>query len=200
MSLVKCKECNAQMSDKAVACPQCGAKYTRTSGCAMIAAWLIGLGVLMSIVTNYFSTERQNESDDAERARVASLNPQQRKIEADQKAKSAAEETTRKNAEKGRLASGIAGASLLKKSLRDPDSFKLEKASIVEGTNIACYTYRARNGFGGLNVENAVFVPSKLTFKTSSDDNFASLWNRECANKSSYDYLSEVKVALSLAE
>lgn len=29
MALVKCKECGAEISDKAAACPQCGAKFKR---------------------------------------------------------------------------------------------------------------------------------------------------------------------------
>lgn len=39
MALVACKECKAQVSTKAAACPHCGAKMPpRTSGCAKLAA------------------------------------------------------------------------------------------------------------------------------------------------------------------
>lgn len=36
MSIVKCKECGGEVSTKAVACPKCGAKIVRTSGCAKV--------------------------------------------------------------------------------------------------------------------------------------------------------------------
>jgi hypothetical protein len=43
MAMTVCKECKAQISTKADTCPQCGAKQTRTSGCAIIAAIFFGL-------------------------------------------------------------------------------------------------------------------------------------------------------------
>lgn len=50
MAMTTCKECKAQISTTAEACPQCGAKPTKTSGCAMIVAAFFGLFVLSAIV------------------------------------------------------------------------------------------------------------------------------------------------------
>jgi len=50
MALTRCKECGAEISTTADACPKCGAKCVRTSGCAKVALgailFLVFLGVL----------------------------------------------------------------------------------------------------------------------------------------------------------
>ncbi|QQQ01012.1 hypothetical protein [Lysobacter enzymogenes] len=46
MALTTCKECKAQISATAQACPQCGAKPKKTSGCAIVILVVIGFGVL----------------------------------------------------------------------------------------------------------------------------------------------------------
>lgn len=52
MALVKCHECNAEISDTAKACPQCGAKLKKPSGCAAkVAIGLVLLIVVSSAVT-----------------------------------------------------------------------------------------------------------------------------------------------------
>lgn len=50
MALIKCKECDKEVSDKAKACPHCGAEIPRTSAVAKIFAWTIGILVLFSII------------------------------------------------------------------------------------------------------------------------------------------------------
>lgn len=49
MAMTTCKECKAQISNTAEACPQCGAKPKKTSGCAIIVAAFFGLILLSSI-------------------------------------------------------------------------------------------------------------------------------------------------------
>jgi hypothetical protein len=50
-----------------------------------------------------------------------------------------------------------AGAIVLRKQMRNPDSFKL--ASVLRFPDGAvCYEYRAQNGTGGMNVERAVLT------------------------------------------
>lgn len=79
-----------------------------------------------------------------------------------------------------------AGAVLLKKAMRNPDSFQLESAVVVDGTNAVCYEYRAQNGFGGMNVGRAFISSDGQQFLMSEPrtDGFDAIWNRECANKS----------------
>jgi len=70
----------------------------------------------------------------------------------------------------------LSRAGRLKTSLRNPDSFKLADYGVLVMPNDAiCFTYRAQNGFGGLNVEHAVMTP-KGVFKA----NDSHLWNSTC--------------------
>jgi hypothetical protein len=48
--MTKCKECGTDISTKADACPKCGAKQIRTSGCAKVALGFIIFFVFVSIV------------------------------------------------------------------------------------------------------------------------------------------------------
>lgn len=50
MAMTTCKECKAQISTTAEACPQCGAKPKKTSGCAIIVAAFFGI-VFLSVIT-----------------------------------------------------------------------------------------------------------------------------------------------------
>ena len=50
MAMTTCRECKAQISTTAEACPQCGAKPKKTSGCAMIVAAFFGLLFLSAII------------------------------------------------------------------------------------------------------------------------------------------------------
>jgi hypothetical protein len=46
--------------------------------------------------------------------------------------------------------------------MRDPDSFKIGRVWIIQSVKEntwACYTYNARNGFGGMNVGRAIYGP-----------------------------------------
>ena len=97
-----------------------------------------------------------------------------------------------------RLGIAAFGAKTLMKSMRNPDSFKLSSALIVDSTGSVCYTYRAQNGFGGMNVGQAVLAKSGK-FKTSEMDGFSSLWNKECAEKKGTQEVDSVNHILKLA-
>lgn len=75
----------------------------------------------------------------------------------------------------------LAGARSLKQAMRNPDSFKLSQALVMNDGSV-CYEYRSQNGFGGMAVGNAVATPDG---KLHTDDRS---WNRRCANKSGKDY------------
>jgi DNA-binding transcriptional regulator YdaS (Cro superfamily) len=57
MALVACKECGNEISDKAKACPKCGAKNKRTSGCLKFFVWLLIIGLMPSILSLMFSKQ-----------------------------------------------------------------------------------------------------------------------------------------------
>jgi hypothetical protein len=86
--------------------------------------------------------------------------------------------------------------SLLKKAMRNPDSFKVSSALVME-TDTACYEYRSQNGFGGMDVGRAVLT--KNAFKTNENSGFTTLWNKECAHKIGEELASEVNYALEHA-
>lgn len=50
MAMTKCKECGNEISTKADACPKCGAKQVRTSGCAKVVLLFFGLIFFFAIL------------------------------------------------------------------------------------------------------------------------------------------------------
>lgn len=54
MAMTTCKECGHALSTAAAACPSCGAKISRTSGCAWIALMLVGLPILVAAIYPFF--------------------------------------------------------------------------------------------------------------------------------------------------
>lgn len=167
MALIKCKECGNQVSPKAQSCPRCGARVARKPmGCGtLIAAVLLGaivLGLGTSLIGPKTSPSPAPPAPTPEQA------------------------ATKKKQDEA-LARAQAGAAMLKKAMRDPDSFKLSQALVIDGSGAVCYEYRARNGFGGMNVGYAVISSDGTAFKTENDSGFRKLWQKECANKKGED-------------
>ena len=79
----------------------------------------------------------------------------------------------------------VLGAKHLRDSMRNPDSFKLAEVLMMDNGAV-CYTYRAQNGFGGVNVGSAVLSRTGQ-FRTNETSGFRTLWNKECANKTGKD-------------
>lgn len=50
MAMTKCKECGNEISTKADACPKCGAKQVRTSGCAKVVLFFLVAIVLLAMI------------------------------------------------------------------------------------------------------------------------------------------------------
>jgi hypothetical protein len=81
-----------------------------------------------------------------------------------------------------KLQLALAGALAVKSRLRNPDSLVIESAFVVFSTDAVCLTYRAQNGFGGMNREMAVFVVDKNIAAVGNDSKTIAVWNRECAD------------------
>lgn len=71
--MTKCKECGTAISTKADACPKCGAKQVRTSGCAkvalgfiLIASFLVAIAQCSQPSTNPVSHEKVSASSTAQ--------------------------------------------------------------------------------------------------------------------------------------
>ena len=62
MSLIKCKECNGEVSTKADACPACGAKQNvggrALGGCVFAIIWLLGMSWFFGWNVTSFITHR----------------------------------------------------------------------------------------------------------------------------------------------
>ncbi len=83
------------------------------------------------------------------------------------------------------LAYAILATKRLRRSMRDPDSFKLESAFAVAGSGDICYQYRARNGFGGMDAGAAIVW--KRGAVTDDAKSFRREWDRRCAGKAGVD-------------
>lgn len=78
----------------------------------------------------------------------------------------------------------FAGQEMLKKMMRDPNSLVFDRVLYTDDESV-CYEYRAKNGFGGMNKEAAVFSDKGLI--TNDDKGFDPIWSEKCAGKSGED-------------
>jgi hypothetical protein len=67
-------------------------------------------------------------------------------------------------------------AKALKASLRNPDSLSFEEILANDDGSVICATYRAQNGFGGMNIEHIVFKDGEPSQSHAS-------WHTNCAHK-----------------
>ena len=67
-------------------------------------------------------------------------------------------------------------AKAVKASLRDPDSLSFEEILANDDGSVICMTYRAQNGFGGMNIEHVVFKDGDPSQSHAS-------WHPHCAGK-----------------
>lgn len=182
MALIKCKECGGEVSSKAKTCPKCGASVGRRGiGCGT----LVGYAVLLLIVIPMVIGLIIAAIDDSE--------PEPAPAPAPAKQQLTPEEAAEKEKKDKAVQLAAAGAATLKKTMRDPDSFELESALVIEESGAVCYTYRARNGFGGMNRDNAVLADGGKKFLTSDSEGFVDLWNQECGGKSGQDVSAAIR-------
>lgn len=137
MSMVKCKECSAQISDSAATCPQCGAKLPKkTSKLTWAVVGTIGVVAIAAIA---------GRSDP-----IPATKPQQTA-------------KAQPSPESRQVALAREGATVIREAMRDPESLKFDYIGINQAATIACFRYRAKNGFGGMNVEALAVVDLKFT-------------------------------------
>lgn len=81
MAIVKCKECGGELSTKADACPKCGAKQKRPSGCLKVVLILflafIALAVIAPFVTDK-STPTPSTAPAPTATHAAAVDPKQK--------------------------------------------------------------------------------------------------------------------------
>lgn len=186
MALVKCRECGKDISKSAQACPHCGYKLRRTR---RLVARFATIFVAIPIVITIFAASLANQAapPKPEMAGSFTYQPPPPEPETPETAPPQPETYAQTAARKKRDRAAqlaMAGATALKKAMRDPESFKLESALQIESTGAVCYEYRSKNGFGGVNVGQAVLSADAKNFKTDEEGGFTPLWDKECANRS----------------
>jgi len=181
MALVKCGECGAQISSDAESCPKCGYKQPKpTSTTTWVVGILLVLTIGMCVSSQVQEESAKQEQAKATQARLAAMTPEQRKAEDDRRAR---EQQEKRRADEA-VNRATVGAQLLKKSMNNPDSFKLESALVIANTGAVCYEFRGQNAFGAIVRGEAVLSSDSKKFLTNTDKGFTRLWNTECAGKS----------------
>lgn len=150
MSIGKCRECGAEVSDQAKACPKCGVSkpVRKTSKLTWLATLVIVPMVAMSIINH-------KPPPDVE---AAPPTPEQ---------------IAEKKLDEKRFNLAVGALIFIKKNLREPESVVWETVLVNDAATAICVEYRARNGFGGMNRELAVITDSKL-------EKTARAWNAKC--------------------
>jgi hypothetical protein len=193
MALTKCKDCGHQISTKAEACPQCGnpiriQKVTtrHTSLVTKIITGMLCIAVIMAVIKSCNESSQKDEAAKEEQQRQAGLTGAQRAAES---SAASAKAEAGKRAE-AILAMAELGTRKLRDSMRDPDSFKL--IQVLQMKSAICYKYRARNGFGGMDVDRAVLNLSDG--KISGDD---ATWRPLCAGQAGADITEDMTIYLT---
>ena len=141
------------------------------------ARWAIGALIALPILIYIQISIRNHIEANEPRA------PMETGAERDAREKLEAQQRATKARDDAAVERARAGAVALKKSMRNPDSFTLESALVIEGTNAVCFQYRGQNGFGGMNAGQAVLGRDGKSFLTNEMKGFTGLWNRDCAKQ-----------------
>lgn len=148
MAMTKCRECQTVVSTEAKACPKCGAE--KPGGQPSRLSAYLWLGTVLTLVLVLIASGTRG---DAPRAASARSGPSEVDIA-------------------GRA---IGAARALRSTMRNPDSFSVISARLV-GSDLVCFQYRAQNGFGGMNVEQAAVWGST----TLAGKAFTAEWQTQC--------------------
>lgn len=112
--------------------------------------------------------KRRDDASAAERERLAAAETKRK-----------AEEDERKKISNRRFNEGLLYAKALKKSMKNPDSFKLELVTRT-ADGIYCYEYRATNSFNAV-VPGRAYIGAGKSGTSDGGAGFASQWNKLCA-------------------
>lgn len=137
MALVKCRECGSEVSSEALACPKCGVRPKPKTSVLKVVFWLF----IASIALPMFFAGSKSSSTTAPPKEVT-------KEEVARAAENAAENR--------RFKAAMHMLRQVKASMRDPESFRVERFAANDDGSLLCLQYRSRNGFGGMNREQMV--------------------------------------------
>lgn len=134
MAIVVCKECKAEISTAASACPQCGAPSAKKTGLVTwLVAGVIGMGVVAAVVSSFNETPRTV---------VARKTPAE------------LAQAQLKQVEFEKVVSLI---QAVRDNTKNPASFELVDATLTKGSNL-CLTYRGTNAFNAVMTQSVAFT------------------------------------------
>lgn len=168
MALVTCRECKAQISTSAKACPQCGAKRSAGIGCGGIVL----AGILLVSLATCISGGGSKDTPEGPPLTAA-----------EQAAKD------RRDRERGAVAMAT---KVLRQSMKDPKSFELERALFMQDGS-GCYEFFGRNSFNARIRGSAVYTGSQL-IQNSQGKAFTRAWNERCGGKSGEDITAYINM------
>lgn len=157
MAMTTCKECKKPISDSAKNCPHCGMEQPKEMSRLKIG--FFGL-VLLFVIYG-----------------IANQKPDQ----------SAQPKTAAEMQKEREFQQVVRAARQLKAAMKNPASFELVSALMVQGPTI-CLVYRSTNSF------NAV-VTERYTLNDKVSATGAAAWNKHCGGKTGDDY-SHARIAL----
>ena len=161
MALIPCKECKAEISSSAKHCPQCGAKPKKSTS---VATYFVGAIFLFA-----FAKCSWDQSTRSAPPAAPVLTPAQAAKKAEDDAHSSA-----------RFVNTSRLLSAIKNSLREPDSVIWGDILASEKGDVVCVAYRAKNGFGGMNLEHTVMTTRGISSSGAT-------WNKSCVGKTLFD-------------
>jgi len=177
MALVKCKECGSEISTKAHACPRCGAKIVRTSGCAKLLAVIFGFFVLLLIIGGTLPHSSPSTSPTTPTAATTpgGLSPADR-------------ETIRiEDEQRGGAETIVAAEEAVRRRLKDPDSAQFRDVQYGDSkkTGPAAYGFvNSKNAFGGYpGFQRFVSNGSTTLLEEEPSDNVTEAWRNLIARE-----------------
>lgn len=163
MGLKKCKECGREVSSKADACPNCGAKVKRRPlGCGALIVVLVAGGWLASAI-NPGGGSATKPSAEKPVAKVETP-----------------EEKRKRETSEARFQKTALVMRALKQGLKDPSSLEWSAVLADETAKTVCMEYRAKNSMGALVLERVSNVDGRFSQEVSD-------WNTHCAGRSMFD-------------
>jgi hypothetical protein len=141
---------------------------------------LIALAIAIGLGLSFSRIYEKNEAVRIEKERLNSMTETE-KQKIVQEAINREEEKTKQeiakikegNLKENRFRVAVALLKSVKTNLRDPESFSVEYVGVNEDATVACVEYRAKNGFGGMNKEFAVYAKNNISQTPES-------WNKYC--------------------
>lgn len=155
MTMISCAECGASVSTNAKTCPNCGVSRRHFAAAQKkrgLPKWLI---VIIGLIAFGGVVQALGVIQGPP---VAKDNP----------------------AAKARSEAVYLAVHDLKSGLRDPGSLSLVSVLVDQPGETVCLIYRARNGFGGLNLDHMVVRAGEASTSPAR-------WNKRCSHQSLID-------------